>query len=767
MKYIALGALLWVLTEGTGCSRSPRNYVDIGNQLLQQGKYADAELSYRKALQRDAKFGEAYYRLGLAAMRQGKLREAISALVQAVELSPKNDEARLTLTDICLTAYLENPNHPQVLYDRLNKLAEEYFKQDPASFDGYRIRGFLQMADGKNEESIRSFRKALERKPLNPDVSLALMKPLLLQSRLSEAEQIARASLEANPAFDQLYLALYLHYLTLGRTAEAENLLKTWIANNPTNIEAAIQLCTHYYKFKQYAELTPAIEHIVSDPKKYPTGRLRVANFYARQANWKEAATQLELGMQADQANPERKIVYQKEMIRVLLAQNKMEEALPLAQAILAAHPEDTAALDLRGSLAMTQSKPESLAAAEKDFQLLVKLDPNNAVYRFKLGRIYHMKRDTNSARRLYQESSKMRASYLPPRMGLAEISFDEKQYKDAQTQLTSILSYDPRNPEVRLMMAATLMGLNENNKAHDELMRLVQEFPRYAAAQVQLGYLYLNQKQYQQAEALFQKNYTPGQSDIRPLNGLAEIQMANGKADAALNLIRLDMGRSPGSNAARNLMVSMAVRAGQYNLAIEQFQPIFDARQDAASVQARMGDLYRLAGKPERALTYFDKAVTLSPSEPGPGIMAAYILARLGRFQEAKTRYQQLLKQRPDDPLILNNFASVLAEAGTNLDDAMRYAQRALQSNPSDPQLKDTVGWIYAKRNDTNAALQILSNLAKQYPNSSTYRYHLGYAFAQKGDKAQAKTHLNSALSSQPSKDEETKIRQLLATLG
>ena len=146
---------------------------------------------------------------------------------------------------------------------------------------------------------------------------------------------------------------------------------------------------------------------------------------------------------------------------------------------------------------------------------------------------------------------------------------------------------------------------------------------------------------------------------------------------------------------------------------------------------------------------------------------MAAYVLGALGRIEESKSRYQLLIEKNPNDPLILNNFATVLADAGANLDDAMRYAQRALQSTPADPHVKDTVGWIYARKNNTDAALQILSNLAKQYPDSPTYRYHLGYTLAQKGDKAQAKIHLNSALSSQPSKSEEDKIRQLLATLG
>jgi Tfp pilus assembly protein PilF len=44
-------------------------------------------------------------------------------------------------------------------------------------------------------------------------------------------------------------------------------------------------------------------------------------------------------------------------------------------------------------------------------------------------------------------------------------------------------------------------------------------------------------------------------------------------------------------------------------------------------------------------------------------------------------------------------------------------------------------------------------------------YRYHFGAALLQKGDKAEARKQLEVALASQPSRPDELKISDLLAT--
>jgi predicted Zn-dependent protease len=113
-----------------------------------------------------------------------------------------------------------------------------------------------------------------------------------------------------------------------------------------------------------------------------------------------------------------------------------------------------------------------------------------------------------------------------------------------------------------------------------------------------------------------------------------------------------------------------------------------------------------------------------------------------------------------------LNNLAYIKAEEGVDLDQALTMAQRALQKLPSAPELSDTLGWIYIKKNLSEDAVRVFHDLVGKVPDNPTFHYHYGMALLQKGDKPSAKKELEAAMSRNPSKDEAGKIRELLTKI-
>jgi Flp pilus assembly protein TadD len=144
-----------------------------------------------------------------------------------------------------------------------------------------------------------------------------------------------------------------------------------------------------------------------------------------------------------------------------------------------------------------------------------------------------------------------------------------------------------------------------------------------------------------------------------------------------------------------------------------------------------------------------------------------AVVLDAAQRKPEAKKVYEATLKLEPNNAVALNNLAFLLAETGGDLDDALTKAQRAKQLLPGLLEISDTVGWIYLKKNQPDNAIDILKELVSKAPGQSTYRFHLGMAYAQKGDKSKAIEQLREALKYNPAKDEREQIQQLIARLG
>ena len=152
---------------------------------------------------------------------------------------------------------------------------------------------------------------------------------------------------------------------------------------------------------------------------------------------------------------------------------------------------------------------------------------------------------------------------------------------------------------------------------------------------------------------------------------------------------------------------------------------------------------------------------------------------ARIAIYRNnALGNYRKALAKDETAVSAANNLAWLYAEYGKgNMDEAVRLAQTAVQSNPGVPSFSDTLGWVYYKKGLYGAAAEQLKKAvtvdeeAARRSNSlptPTYYFHLGVALAAKGDKSGARKEIETALrlSEKTSFPEANEARKTLATL-
>jgi tetratricopeptide (TPR) repeat protein len=120
--------------------------------------------------------------------------------------------------------------------------------------------------------------------------------------------------------------------------------------------------------------------------------------------------------------------------------------------------------------------------------------------------------------------------------------------------------------------------------------------------------------------------------------------------------------------------------------------------------------------------------------------------LGYLKRYEEAIPCYEEVLKRTPGNPLTLNNYAYLLAEANTRLDEAEAMANRALAAEPNNPVYLDTLGWIYYRQGRYQQAVQLLEQAVQDAPQEPELRYHLGMAYWRRGRLPEARVELRKA---------------------
>lgn len=102
-----------------GPDQKKLKFYNKGKVLYEKGDYVKARLEFKNAAQIDPKYSDAYYMLGLTALKQGNLREAYGSLSKAVDLAPSNTKARIELAGVLLRE--ERPTRPWKLLTRCSR----------------------------------------------------------------------------------------------------------------------------------------------------------------------------------------------------------------------------------------------------------------------------------------------------------------------------------------------------------------------------------------------------------------------------------------------------------------------------------------------------------------------------------------------------------------------------------------------------------------------------------------------------------------------
>ena len=764
------------------CSRDPnvakKRYLENGNRYFARGKFKEASIMYRNALQKDQRYGPAYYRLALTDLKLGRIPNALGELRRAIELIPKEQPEHVDSEVRLAEIYLAFTRESQFLLE-VEGISKELLQRDPNSFDGHRLTADLNFVraqssarDGHPEQAetllasaIAEYRKAISIKTPPPALQMQLARALAGARQFPEAERMYGQLIKEDKTFVEAYNELYRVYLVQNKTAEAEQTLKAGAANNPKQIGFLVGLASHYSSLKRHDEMVAALNQIKSHAKDFDRAYLVVGDFYLRSGNLAEALNQYKEGMSLD---PKQKDTYRKRMIEILMRQNKRAEAADINAAILKDNPKDSDARGLQASLLLDRGEVQK---AISELQAVVNGAPDNFVARYNLGRAHIARGEYEQARQQFSEAIRLRPDYLPARLALAQLQVMRAEYDPALKSVAAILQIDKKSVPARMVEAAALSGERKYAEARLVLEAIGQANPSTPGIDFSLGILAMREGNLKEAEGIFRKIYASNPQDTRALVGLAETLAQQGYMDQAILALQSELAKSPARNDLRLALGNLAVRAGNLDLAIGQFQAVLNGLDKNSRARGdtylRLGLTLRKKGDLNGAIQALYKARDGLPGNSTAVDELALTLSNAGRKKEAREIYEQSIKLNPQDGMALNNLAFMMAEGGSgDLDQALTYAQRAKQALPNLSEVSDTLGWIYLKKNMSDNAMDMFQTLENQKPDNSTYRFHLGMAYAQKGDKPKALRELQRALHSHPANDEEHKIDDLINKL-
>lgn len=304
-----------------------------------------------------------------------------------------------------------------------------------------------------------------------------------------------------------------------------------------------------------------------------------------------------------------------------------------------------------------------------------------------------------------------------------------------------------------RFELAEVLIALDRVEEAHQELERLRTTQTSPGEIDRRLALLAFDAGDMHEAQQRFTELAAHGQATDAALLYLADIAARDGDPDAALagyrRLADSSLALQARSKAAAILLARKDQTARTEALALLDD---YAADHPESEFEMRLSEARLLAdhGEAETGLKLLSDALQRHPDHPAIEYDRAVILERAGRVKESVDVLERLLRQRPDDSVLMNALGYTLADHNMQLSRAETLIHRALDVTPDSPAVLDSLGWVRFREGDPRGAVPELEH-AYSLGHDSEIAAHWGEALWMSGKHQEARRVWAAAVAREP----------------
>jgi tetratricopeptide (TPR) repeat protein len=240
----------------------------------------------------------------------------------------------------------------------------------------------------------------------------------------------------------------------------------------------------------------------------------------------------------------------------------------------------------------------------------------------------------------------------------------------------------------------------------------------------------------------------------------LVEYLIAGGRQDEALANAREYNSAHPGADSDL-LLVSVLIALKREEEAKAFLTSRLAVKPDRI-LALRLSLLTMDMGDRKKAVDVLVEWLRKNPADYDVRRQYGALLLQIGDTAGARKEFEALLKQRPQDPVALNNLGWILRDEDPAR--AFSLASLAAKVVPESTHVMDTLAWMKFQRHDLQGALLLLRRARELDTSDGEIGYHFAVALEATGRRAEAKTLLQSVVEKSPEFGDRVNAKQLLS---
>ncbi len=447
-----------------------------------------------------------------------------------------------------------------------------------------------------------------------------------------------------------------------------------------------------------------------------------VAVMYLRNGQVDEAVLFLEKVRVSHMEQPQKGFMF---VAQLLGREQDRKTALKAMSRLVEKHPEDADALFAFAHLA-TRAEQYTKAHQLLDKVTALRSDWSD-VYVLRAN-LYQAEDDVDAASKAFQEAIRLKPDDLDVRLSYARMLVDERRFAQARREFKQLEKLAPDNPDVLFALGLLALQSEHPDEAERYFSRLIHNGQRIPDASFFLG-------------------------------RLAEIE------EKHLEALRWYRKVSGGGNFAE-AQIRIAILTARLGDMEGARQILHDLAQDNPRLEVRTilveGDILRVSGQDSESYEVLGRGLEKFPNNPELLYSHAMAAERLGRINVLEQNLNRILQADPDNAHALNALGYTLADRTDRYDEAYRYIKRAVELEPEDAAILDSMGWVLYRLGRYPESIEYLRRaLEKAEEGDPEIAAHLGEVLWVSGDQEGARKVWEQAQKQFPDDDKLRSVMQ------
>ena len=465
----------------------------------------------------------------------------------------------------------------------------------------------------------------------------------------------------------------------------------------------------------------------------------RLAQFINAETAALEAS---ELWLELEPGNPEANFIAASALAR----NGRPMEALPRMVQVLEAGDEANFAAISAAALSRSARVQQEFTVALEDLRQRY---PQRPEVQTALALMYQYSQRADEALTLVNQVLEQEPSNLHALLIQTQLLQQQGHFDQALERLKYATDQHPHNKRLRLQLAA-LLAKTDLHQAKAQYTVLSYQFPNDPNIKLALALINQELGEPDQAREQLQTAINEGSQAAKAHYFMGRLEESNGNWQAAIDAC----GQvKPGDEFI--VAVSRLVELNRQHKGLASARQTLDElRQRFPDQELRLylveSDLLFKQKEWQQGQTLLSEALMLHPDDPNLLYARSLFNERLKNLNMVEQDLRNILRQDPDNAMALNALGYSLATMTDRLTEARELVAKALASNPDDPAILDSFGWIAYRQGEIDTARDYLE---RAYAQSKDHEIaaHLGEVLWKSGHQERAKAVWREGLEHTP----------------